>query len=253
MTPSLKHLLLPAIALLSGALPMALPMVAQAEETLEQIKARIPGAKNAELRVTPIKGVYEVQRGAELAYVTEDGRYGLVGDLYRLADNTNLTAVRRNDVRRKLLADVPETSMLVFAPKGGAKDTKYTINVFTDVDCTYCRALHKQMDEYNRLGIRVRYLSFPRSGPDSESWIKAEQVWCAKDPKAELTSAKLGAKPLGAVCAVNPVAAQYALGQSINISGTPAIVTQYGDIIEGYLPPAALLKELQDEAKLAAN
>ena len=245
MPPSLKRLLLPALALLSATLPMALP----AAETLEQIKARIPGAKNAELRATPVTGIYELQRGAELVYVTEDGRYGLVGDLYRLADNNNLTAARRNEVRRKLMADVPESSMLVFAPK----EVKYTVNVFTDVDCTYCRALHKQIAEYNKLGIRVRYLSYPRSGPNSESWTKAEQVWCSADAKTELTHAKTGAQPLGAVCAVNPVATQYALGQAMNVSGTPAIVTQYGDMIEGYLPPAALLKELQDEARLLAN
>jgi thiol:disulfide interchange protein DsbC len=244
MSPALKLLLLPALALLST--------VAHADDTLDQIKARIPGAKNAELRATPIKGIYEVQRGAELAYVTEDGRYGLVGDLYRLADNNNLTASRRNEVRRKLIADVPESSMLVFAPKD-PKDLKYTVNVFTDVDCTYCRALHKQMGEYNKLGIRVRYLSFPRSGPNTDSWTKAEQVWCSADAKSELTHAKTGAQPLGAVCAVNPIASQYALGQAMNVSGTPAIVTQYGDLIEGYLPPTALLKELQDEAKLVAN
>ncbi len=250
MSPSLKRLILPVFALLSA-------VVAHGAETpeqikLEQIRARIPGANNAELRATPIKGIYEVQRGAELAYVTEDGRYGLVGDLYRLTDNNNLTASRRNEVRRKMMGEVPESSMLVFAPKD-PKGVKYTVNVFTDVDCTYCRTLHKQISEYNKLGIRVRYLSYPRSGPNTESWTKAEQVWCSADAKSELTHAKTGAQPLGAVCAVNPVAAQYALGQAINLSGTPAIVTQYGDMIEGYLPPAALLKELQNEAKLASN
>ena len=78
--------------------------------------------------------------------------------------------------------------MLVFSPK----DPKYTITVFTDIDCGYCRKLHSQMAEYNRLGIRVRYLFYPRSGPDTESWHKAEAVWCSANRNDALTRAKKG-------------------------------------------------------------
>ncbi len=70
---------------------------------------------------------------------------------------------------------VPESSMVVFAPAA----PKYTVTVFTDVDCQYCRALHKQIAEYNRLGVKVRYMFYPRTGPNTASWSKAEQVWCS--------------------------------------------------------------------------
>jgi thiol:disulfide interchange protein DsbC len=216
--------------------------------TLEAVASRIKGAKASELRATPIKGMYEYQRGAEIAYVSEDGKYAFAGDLYTLGNSFNLTEARRREVRRGLIAAVPEVSMVQFAPK----EYKYTINVFTDVDCTYCRKLHSQIADYNKLGIRVRYLSFPRTGPDSESWTKAEQVWCAKDRNAALTQAKLGKDPGGQVCPVNPVASEYQLGISLRISGTPAILTEYGDMIEGYAPPMELLKELQTEAARTA-
>lgn len=217
--------------------------------TLEQVAARIAGAHASELRATPVKGIYEYQRGTQIAYVTEDGRYAFAGDLYQLSNSSNLTTTRRQEMRRGLVAAVPEASMLVFTPK----DPKYTITVFTDVDCAYCRKLHSQIADYNRLGIRVRYLSYPRTGPDTESWTKAEQVWCAADRNSALTHAKLGETPTGAICKDNPVAAHYALGKSLQISGTPAIVTQYGEMLEGYAPPAELLKELQAEAQLAAR
>jgi thiol:disulfide interchange protein DsbC len=251
-----KTLLL--LSLIAATFLLAAPLLAAAADsagvivtgaTLEQISKHMPTAKGATLRTTPLKGIYELQRGAELVYVTADGDFAMAGDLYRLSDNANLTAARRNLIRRDLLAAVPESSMLVFAPA----DVKYTVNVFTDVDCAYCRALHKQMAEYNRLGIRVRYLSYPRTGPNTVSWTKAEQVWCAADRKTALTQAKLGEIPKGPVCAGNPVASQYALGESLRFSGTPAIVTQYGNLIEGYVPPAELLSELQSEARLAAR
>jgi thiol:disulfide interchange protein DsbC len=139
------------------------------------VAAHIPGAKASELRTTPVPGIYEYSHGAELVYVTADGRYGFAGDLYRMTDRTNLSDARRRELRLALLSGEPESSMVVFAPQ----TTKYTITVFTDVDCGYCRALHKQIAEYNRLGVKVRYLFFPRSGPNTESWSKAEQVWCS--------------------------------------------------------------------------
>ncbi len=86
------------------------------------------------------------------------------------------------------MPDVPEAQMVVFSPK----DPKYTVSVFTDVDCAYCQQLHSQIAEYNRLGIKVRYLFYPRSGPNTESWAKAEEVWCSADRGKALTRAKRG-------------------------------------------------------------
>jgi thiol:disulfide interchange protein DsbC len=240
------------LALASASTPPAAPAPGAAPATtapsaaeLAAVAARIPGAKAEDLRGTPIPGIYELKRGAELVYVTADGKYGFAGDLYRLADSTNLSDARRRELRLALLRDVPESSMVVFAPPA----PKYTITVFTDVDCTYCRALHRQIADYNRLGIKVRYMFYPRSGPNTESWSKAEQVWCSPDRRAALTAAKLGTPLKAAVCKPNPIAEQYALGQSIGMSGTPGIVTQQGDLLPGYVPPDQMLQILQQDAQ----
>ena len=169
-------------------LPTAAAPQTPLEAELAAVAAHVPGAKVADLRTTPIPGIYEFRQGAELVYVTADGRYGFAGDLYRLADRNNLSDARRRELRLDLLRAVPEASMVVFAPP----QTKYTITVFTDVDCAYCRELHKQIAEYNRLGVKVRYLFFPRSGPNTSSWTKAEQVWCSADRREALTQAKQG-------------------------------------------------------------
>ena len=97
--------------------------------------------------------------------------------------------------------------------------------MFTDVDCSYCRKLHSQIADYNRLGIKVRYLFYPRSGPDTESWEKAEEVWCSSEPQRALTRAKRGEEITGPKhCAGSPVAREYAVGQEVGVRGTPAIV-----------------------------
>jgi thiol:disulfide interchange protein DsbC len=203
----------------------------------------LPGAKPEDIRPSPIPGVYEWANGAEIAYVSSDGKFAIDGDLYDLAKKDDLTEARRRDVRAKLLSEIPESDMLVFSPP--ARDVKYTVTVFTDVDCGYCRKLHSQIADYNRLGIRVRYLFFPRTGPGTESWAKAEQVWCSADRNDALTRAKRGENITAKPCGPNPVARDYELGQGFGVRGTPAIILANGDMVAGYLPPLALVKELK--------
>jgi thiol:disulfide interchange protein DsbC len=194
---------------------------------------------------TPIAGMVEVRRGADIVYMSRDGKYVFTGELYQVGNHVDLTETHRRELRRKLIDALPASQMLVFGPK----DPKYTVTVFTDVDCVYCRALHGQIEDYNQLGIQVRYVFYPRTGPNTSSWYKAEQVWCSNDRHDALTRAKLG-EPLSAkVCAVNPVAREYALGQAIGLQGTPAIVAANGALVGGYLPPAALLAALKGSAQ----
>ena len=237
------------LALSAASTPTAAPKAPSTplEAELAAVASHLPGAKPEELRTTPIPGIYEFKRGAELVYVTADGRYGFAGDLYRLEDHANLSDIRRRELRLALINAVPESSRVVFAPA----EPKNTVTVFTDVDCQYCRALHKQIAEYNRLGVKVRYMFYPRTGPNTASWAKAEQVWCSADRRTALTAAKLGQALKTAVCKPNPVADEYALGQAIGLTGTPGIVTESGELLPGYSPPDELLRELQQEAEEA--
>jgi thiol:disulfide interchange protein DsbC len=193
---------------------------------------------------TPIPGVVEVRRGADIVYMSRDGKYVITGELFQVSNHADLTEEHRRELRRDLIAKLPESQMVVFSPL----HPKYTVTVFTDVDCVYCRALHGQIQDYNQLGIKVRYVFFPRTGPNTASWFKAEQVWCSTNRREALTRAKLG-EPLSAkVCKGNPVAREYALGEAIGLDGTPGIVAANGAMVGGYLPPKALLAALQASA-----
>ncbi|GAC1662816.1 MAG: DsbC family protein [Steroidobacteraceae bacterium] len=215
---------------------------APAADARTEVASRIPGTRPDQLRATPVPGVYELTRGTDIAYVSTDGKYAFSGDMIALTTDDNLTEMHRREIRARMLTAIPESEMLIF----GAPDAKYTVTVFTDVDCAYCRKLHSQIAEYNRLGVRVRYLLYPRSGPGSPSWIKAEQVWCADDRKEALTRAKLGQELKNKPCASNPVARFHALGQEFALQGTPDIVLADGEMLPGYVPPAELVQHLRD-------
>lgn len=224
------------------------PSVSTPADPRADIAKKFPGLKVEDIRPSPIKGLFEVTLGADTAYVSTDGRFLINGDLYDIDSRTNLTEASRNDVRKKLLAKLDEKDMIVFAQ--GAP--KHTITVFTDVECGYCRKLHSEIEQITKLGIRVRYMAYPRSGPGSEDWHKMEAVWCSKDRRTAITQAKQGADVKTQNCGATPVAKQFELGEQMGVNGTPAIFTMSGAYIGGYLPPDKLLAELNDREKPAA-
>jgi thiol:disulfide interchange protein DsbC len=225
-----------------AAQPAATPATDAKSDPRAEVAAHISGAHPEELRATPVPGIWELTRGTDIAYVTADGKYAFSGDLIELGNNNNLTETHRRDLRLKAISAYPESEMLVFGPR----DPKYTVTVFTDVDCPYCRKLHSQIAEYNHLGIRVRYLFYPRTGPNTSSWTKAEQVWCSNDRNDALTRAKLGEELKAKSSCENPVARSYALGQDFALEGTPAIILPNGEMLSGYLPPDALMQRLKE-------
>jgi len=210
-----------------------------------RVVAKLPGAQPSDVAVSPIPGVYEVTMGGLIAYVSADGKYLLSGNVYDLDTQVNLTAARRNSARAKALNAMSESNMIVFGPA----NAKMTVTVFTDIDCGYCRKFHGQIAEINKAGVRVRYLMYPRTGPATESWDKAEQVWCATDRREALTRAKKGEAIKGKACGDAAIKKQYELGSDLGVEGTPAVFTQNGDYIGGFLTPAELVQAIQESAK----
>ncbi|MGH8582166.1 MAG: DsbC family protein [Gammaproteobacteria bacterium] len=198
-----------------------------------------PGMKVISVRPAALDGLYEVQADGEIFYMSEDGKFLVKGDLLDIDSLRNLTDERRGQVNIEALRGVAPTSMIEFAPK----DTRHVLYVYTDVDCGYCRKFHQQVGQLNDAGIAIRYLAFPRAGIGSESYAKAVSVWCAKDRRTALTDAKAG-KPVKPANCDNPVVAQYELGQRMGVQGTPALYTETGQAIGGYIPADRLVKML---------
>lgn len=247
----IRQLLVPVVA--SLAIAGAVRAAPQAAQPAAKPDPRVEIAKRLEIKVedirpSPIAGLYEVSSGAEVGYVSADGRFYVDGDVFDMGSKQNLTEDRRKQGRLALLAGVSDADTIVFAPKTAAR---HTVTVFTDVDCVHCRRLHGDMAELNRLGIRVRYLMFPRGGPDSDAWSKAESVWCSGDRKEALTRAKRGEKIEARRCE-SAVAAQYELGRQLGITGTPGIITDQGEFLAGYASAAYLGSYLADTAAAAA-
>lgn len=221
--------------LLSGfCLLLATNSYADNKVLIESLNQSIPGLSVKSVEKSKIDGLFQVETiSGETLFASADGRYFVTGDMYSTENNklVNLSEVKREKERIQKIETIPSDQKIVFPAKG---ELKGKIAVFTDIDCGYCRKLHKEVPELNSMGIEVSYLAYPRAGLNSESYNKYVSAWCADDKLAALTKAKNGQTLDAKVCA-NPVANQFNLGREIGISGTPAIILQDGSLIPGYI------------------
>lgn len=208
-----------------------------------QLGASLPALNITSIEKADIDGLYEVSSVSDQPLlVSADGKYIIAGEVYRLDGHkiTNLTEQKREVGRAEIMAAIPNAEKLSFIPKG---ETKATITVFTDIDCGYCRKLHREVPKLNEMGVRVDYLGYPRAGVGSNSYNKLVSAWCADDPMGAMTKAKAGAAIPSKSCD-NPIARHLELGQRVGVTGTPAIVLDSGKLLPGYAPAEALGKQL---------
>lgn len=249
----------------------------------ETFKKLSPNANITAVVKSELPGFYQVLVGSAVYFVSDDGKYLINGNVFDIDKRQDVGDKQVSAMRRTELAKIPASKEIVFAPK----DPKYTVTVFTDVDCPYCRAFHKQIAEFNKLGIAVKYVFYPlpmHPGADK----KAETVWCSSDRNAAYTTAMTGAwdapkpdaksnKPLGqeladavkkdpapaaaagskateykALTCDNPIAELTALGKAMGVEGTPALFTDDGEHVGGFMAPEQLVKKLDLIAQRAS-
>jgi thiol:disulfide interchange protein DsbC len=218
--------------LLSGMTAVAADVDPELEAVRAKISSMFSSIEPGHVNPSPIDGWYTVQKGSIIAYISDDGRYLLQGDLIDLDLQVNLSEQSRTSARRDLVQSLADDESILFSPA----DTKHSVTVFTDIDCTYCRKLHSEIDQYLDRGIAVRYVLYPRNGRSSRAWSTSEDVWCSANRGDALTAAKLDRKFETSACDASMIARHYKLGQDVGLNGTPAIVLDDGTLIGGYVP-----------------
>jgi thiol:disulfide interchange protein DsbC len=211
----------------------------------KQIKARfataMPGFAVQSVVPSAVAGLYDVQiENGPLLMVTPTADYFISGDLFATGSGKleNVSEVKRQKERLADVAAFNKDDLIVFTPPQGAKRW---IGVFTDVKCGYCRKFHADVPVLNKMGIEVRYFSFPIFDGSRNEMISA---LCAKDPKQALSTLKGGGTVPENLCSDQTIDAQFALARQLGLSGTPGIVLDDGTLIKGYVEPAQLAEQL---------
>jgi thiol:disulfide interchange protein DsbC len=236
------------LALVAAGFTFASVQAGDDSTELKQIRAKVDEMfefiEPENVIESPVPGWYTVHKGSIIAYISADGRYLLQGDMIDLDNQVNMSEAIRTDARRELMSSVSDDQVIAFSPD----EVKYSVAIFTDVECTYCRRMHSQISEYMQRGIEIRYLLYPRNGPASRAWNTAEDVWCSSDRQNALTMAKLDREFQTSSCDSSIVQDHYVIGRDVGLNGTPAIVLDDGTLIGGYLPPDQLAARLEQNA-----
>ena len=216
---------------------------AQLDNVVAKLLAVRPDLPIEAVYPADVEGLYGVDfPDGTTMYLTQDGTHMIVGDMYAISEDLlNVTEQRRTVQRKALMDQVPLSDMVIFPAKG---ERQAVVNIFTDVDCSYCRKLHNEIDQYAQLGIEVRYLAYPREGLESETANTMRSVWCSSDPETAMTRAKNSQRIVQRDCPTDPVDEQFALGRRLGVSGTPSMVTDTGEMFPGYIPAPQLAQRL---------
>jgi thiol:disulfide interchange protein DsbC len=193
---------------------------------------------------TGIEGVYQTRFGDKFAYLIDNGRFVLIGDLIDLETAKNLTEVSRRSLIVNKINAIASEDMVIFP---AVSNEKSVLNVFTDVSCAYCAKLHEEVHFLQEAGITVRYIPFPRGGNKGPGYTGLKQVWCAEDRQLAMGVAKgTESGELGSAdCAKgNMVDRGFELGNNLGVAGTPALFLNDGEKINGYMPHQRLIPKI---------
>ncbi|QET03531.1 DsbC family protein [Cupriavidus pauculus] len=229
-----------AVTLVGGlaAAGYALHALAADEPSTASIKATIEKmvGGRAEVRSvtkTPVPGLYEVSLGSQVVYTDATGRYILNGELIDTKTSTNLTEERVAELNRIKWSDLP----LSRAVKWSKGDGSRTIAVFSDPNCPYCKRIEQTFQQMDN--ITVYTFLYPVLSPDSTQ--KSKQIWCASDRSKAWRDWMLNHVAVtGKSDCKNPIDDNLKLGQSMNVTGTPAVFFTDGSRIPGAADVATL-------------
>lgn len=180
--------------------------------------------------------------GFPAVLTTADGKYIFQGEIIRLDDKKvhNVSEGLQAVENKEIFAKLNPKDLIVYPATG---KTKHTVYVFTDVGCPYCQKFHHHMNDFNKLGIEVRYIAWPRG---DQFFPAMQSIWCSEDRRAAFDTAS-NSLPVHAEQCDSPVKAQYELGTKIGVNGTPAVYSSEGYYLGGYFQPNDLLKRLNEK------
>ena len=187
------------------------------------LKMRLRSSEVSEPVKTPVDEMYAAKFGTNYAYLTQDGRYVIIGNMIDLKRGRNLTSIAKQRAAMDLLSQFDTRDKAIFPAFG---EEKAVLNIFTDTTCPYCKKLHEELPKLQEAGISVHYIPFPHGGKEGPGYQSLKQVWCAKDRAKALSIGKglaSGELPEGNCVQGILVDKGYDLGNKMGVTATPAL------------------------------
>ncbi|MEO8152366.1 MAG: DsbC family protein [Rhizobacter sp.] len=229
----------------AGAAPRA--KTGEEQTVLATLKKLYPATTFTKVSKTPLKGVYEVVMGQNIAYVDASGRHFLFGHLFDMQTQSDLTAQheaggsasptlkveRAAEGPPKIvkLSELPLQDALKRVNGNGAR----TLVVFSDPLCPYCKRLEAELPQLENTTIYT-FLT-PILGSNSRK--AAQTRWAETMPER--------ANDIDVLDRNMQLASRY------GINGTPTLIRADGQMTAGAMPAAELTEWLNSAADTTAQ
>jgi len=223
--------------LLSGAQAQDQKM-GETELRIKQIlESRLrPGTKVDGVVKTPYWGLYEARIGTELIYTDPKVEFLFAGSVLDAKTMENLTEERVNQLSAIKWDELPLANALKLVNGTGKRQIAY----FADPNCGYCKRFEQQALAQLK-DTTIHIFIYPILSPDSTA--KAKSVWCSKDRLKTWNDWMLkGQPPTASGNCDNPIDANRALGERMNVRATPTVFLMNGQKVPGAIPLAQLEK-----------
>lgn len=216
---------------------------AYADPSIDSVKAAVqsrlgPDATVKAVAKTPIAGLYEVNLGKEIIYSDAKADYLVLGDLVDTRTRKSLTQARNDELNKVDFASLPLANAVKVVKGNGARQ----LVVFSDPNCGYCKRLETTLKRFDN--ITVYTFLYPMLSPDSSA--KAKSIWCSADRAKAWQAWMLDHQSPSAAgnCDTSVLQENLALGQKLNVTGTPTIILADGRRLPGAVPAEQLDKAL---------
>lgn len=214
-----------AVALVSFISSLSLANVDTVKSNLSK---QHPKLSIENIQATDMKGIYSGSMDGQVVYLGEDAQHILVGSMYRLSDQKNLTqdlVLKQNSIDWKKLP-------LQDAVKSVRGNGKRQIAIFSDPNCPYCKQLEAELSKLN--DVTIYTFIYPIK---TQSIAVSKQVFCEKDPALAWSNLiGKGLQPKSNKSCINPIERNLNLGKSLGLTGTPAIIFSNGFKVMGSHP-----------------
>lgn len=205
---------------------------AVAADMRAKLQSMYPQRVIGPVATTQIPGIFEVLTDDKISYVDASGKYWLFnGQLVDLPAQVNITEVRLGEVNR---ID-PRTLPLGDAIKMVKGKGERTLFVFADPNCGFCKKLEADLKDMDNVTVYTFLYPILRNSREP-----AAHVWCSSDRAKTWDDLMVrGVQPLPGACDT-PLERNLALGQRLNVTGTPTMFSADGRRLAGAVGAAGV-------------
>jgi thiol:disulfide interchange protein DsbC len=203
------------------------------------LQAAFPKVPITDVNATEWPGLFEVVVNNDVIYTDADAKHLFVGKIIDTKTREDLTAKRVNELGTVDFKSLP----FDLALKSVRGDGSRSFAIFADPDCPYCKRLEEEMKGIDNVTIYT--FLYPLESLHPAARERAKKIWCAKDRNAAWNAWMLNkTEPANATCKTEPTQQLLALGEKLNVTGTPTLFFVDGHRVAGVMPHDQLEKEL---------